>query len=198
MKEVLFVILDLYSDWEAAYLSPWIHALSHEQYAVKTVSLTKNAVRSLGGFTVLPDYDIASAPADFEGVVLIGGLSWRKEEARRVLPLVQRARSLNKVLAGICDAAGFLAVSGVLNEVRHTGNDLNDIKRWAGNAYSGESLYLLQPSVRDGNIVTANGTATMEFAKEVLSALDIAPENKISEWYNFHKLGVYCAPMPSM
>ena len=52
--------------------------------------------------------------------------------------------------------------------------------------------------MRGGNIITANGTAALEFAKEVLLAVGLAPENKINEWYNFHKLGYYCAAMPDM
>lgn len=59
-KVVLLVILDLYSDWEAAYVSSLINALGQDQYLVQTVSLTKNSVKSLGGFTVLPDYDITN------------------------------------------------------------------------------------------------------------------------------------------
>ena len=38
----------------------------------------------------------------------------------------------------------------------------------------------------------------MEFAKELLLALNVASEEKVSEWYNFHKLGFYTAPMPKM
>ena len=42
----------------------------------------------------------------------------------------------------------------------------------------------------------AYGTAALEFAREVLLALEAAPEDKITEWYNFHKLGCYKAAMP--
>lgn len=38
----------------------------------------------------------------------------------------------------------------------------------------------------------------MEFAKEILLALNVASEDKILDWYNFHKLGLYTAPMPEM
>ncbi len=46
--------------------------------------------------------------------------------------------------------------------------------------------------------MTANGTAALEFAREVLLALEAAPEEKIIDWFNFHKLGFYDAPMPKM
>lgn len=197
-KIILFVILDQYSDWEAAYVSSLILALGRDRYSVKTVSLTKDKVHSLGGFTTLPDYDIQSAPAEFEGLILIGGMSWRKKEAMQVKSLVEKAFNNGKVLGAICDASGFLGTIGFLNNVNHTGNDLNDIKQWAKDEYTGEERYIMQPAVRDDKIVTANGTASLQFAKEVLIALEIAPVNKILEWYNFYKLGCYEAPMPSM
>ena len=49
----------------------------------------------------------------------------------------------------------------------------------------------------DGNIVTANGTAPLEFAKEAMLALNIAPENAVTACYDFYKLGCYAAPMPN-
>lgn len=197
-KTVLFVILDKYADWEAAYVSSLILALGQEVYSIKTVSLTKDSIKSLGGFTVIPDYDIKSAPTDFEGLVLIGGMSWRTEEAQQVKPLVENALNNKKVLGGICDATVFLGKMGILNNVKHTSNDLNDLKKWAGDAYMGEEKYMMQPAVRDNNIITANGTAPLEFAKEVLIALEVAPEKSILEWYNFYKYGYYEAPMPHM
>lgn len=197
-KIVLFVILDKYSDWEAAYLSSLILALGQEVYSIKTVSLTKDSIKSLGGFTVIPDYDIKSVPTDFEGLVLIGGMSWRNEEAQQVKPLVENALNNKKVLGGICDASVFLGKMGILNNVKHTSNDLNDLKQWAGDAYMGEEKYMMQQAVRDNNIITANGTAPLEFAKEVMIALEVAPEKSILEWYNLHKYGCYEAPMPHM
>lgn len=197
-KTVLFVILDKYADWEAAYLPSWVLALGRGEYSVKTVSLTKDKVRSMGGFTVFPDYDIQSVPEDFEGMILIGGLSWREESARQVVPLVQKALKAGKVVGAICDAAAFLGTMGALNGVSHTANDPDDLKQWAGDAYTGEEKYIREPAVRDNNIVTANGTASLEFAKEVMTALDIAPENVIKEWYDFYKFGFYNAPMPSI
>lgn len=194
-KVLLFVILDKFSDWEYAYLSPLVLALGRDNYSVKTVSLTKEPVCSLGGFTVIPDYDIHSIPK-YEGLILIGGMSWRTDSARQVELLVNDALKNNKILAGICDAAAFLGTAGALNNVYHTGNDLSDLKKWAGNAYIGDEKYKMQQAVRDNNIITANGTATLEFTKEVLMALEVAPENVINEWYNFYKLGAYNAPMP--
>lgn len=197
-KIILVVILQQYADWEAAYVTSAMTMLGQGQYDIKTVSLTKGVVCSIGGFKVVPDYDITSVPHDYEALILIGGLSWRTEEAKQVKSLVKECYQKGKVLAGICDASGFLGTCGVLNEVYHTSNDLNDLKQWAGTAYTGETKYIAKQAIRDKHIITANGTAPLEFAKEILVALNVTSEDTIMEWYNFHKLGLYTAPMPKM
>lgn len=198
MKTILFVLLDQWADWEAAYLSSAIKMLGQNEYSNKTVSLTREPVESIGGFCVVPDYDVQSVPADYEALILIGGMSWRSEISKSIKPLVDKCIADGKVLGGICDASGFLGTIGVLNNVRHTSNDLNDLKAWAGKAYTNEKNYIMEQAVSDNKIITANGTAALEFAKEVLLALKVAPQEKITEWYNFHKLGYYNAPMPKM
>lgn len=197
-KTILFVILPLYADWEAAYISSAIMMLGQGQYNIKTVSISQDNVMSVGGFRVMPDYDIKSVPDDYEALILIGGMTWRDENAQQVKPLVEDCQQKGKILGGICDASAFLGTIGVLNDVMHTSNDLKDLKQWAGDSYTGETKYLAKQAIRDKNIITANGTAPMEFAKELLIALNVASEEKIVDWYNFHKLGFYTAPMPNM
>ena len=63
-KTILFVILPQYADWEAAYLASAIAMLAEENYEIRTVSLSQDAVTSIGGFRVLPDYDLKSVPSD--------------------------------------------------------------------------------------------------------------------------------------
>lgn len=195
-KLILFVMLDQYADWEGAYLCSAMYMLGQGNYEVQTVSLSMDKVTSIGGFHLLPDYDIHTIPEKYEALILIGGMTWRDESARQIQPLVEECLKQGKVLGGICDASAFLGTVGALNDVYHTSNDLNDLKQWAGNKYTGAEKYILKQAVRDKNIVTANGTAPLEFAKEVMLTLNAASEEKITEWYNFHKLGCYEAAKP--
>ena len=96
-----------------------------------------------------------------------------------------------KVLGGICDAAAFLASIGVLNSVKHTGNRLSALQEWKGTKYKGAENYQAKQAVFDQNIITANGSAPLEFAREVLTALHVAEETMIEDWYVLHKLGYY-------
>lgn len=195
-KIILFVILPQYADWEAAYLSSAITMLGQGQYDIKTVSLSRDYVTSIGGFKVMPDYDIKTAPDNYEALVLIGGMTWRDQQSQQVRSLAEDCKQKGKILGGICDASAFLGTIGVLNDVAHTCNDLNDLKQWAGRNYTGEAKFIAKQAVRGKNVITANGTAPMEFAKEILLALNAADKEKILDWYHFHKLGFYTAPMP--
>lgn len=196
-KLLLFIILEQYADWEAAYLSSAVRMLVPEVFDIKTVSIKRGLVESIGGFRTQADYDLQTMPEHYEAMFLIGGMTWRTEEAREVVPFIQACAEKGKLLGGICDAAGFLSTAGLLNDVRHTGNGLENLQQWAGGTYTGAANYVLEPAVCDGKILTANGTAPLEFAKEALFALGVE-QDKVLEWYNFHKLGMYRAPVPNI
>lgn len=115
-----------------------------------------------------------------------------------IKPLVEKTIKEGKLLGAICDACRFLGTIGALNYGKHTANDLTELKESAGAAYINEVQFIHRQAVSDNNIVTANGTATMEFAKVVMLALQVAEEKVINAWYEFHKLGIYVAPLPEM
>ncbi len=194
LRKILFVVLEQYADWEAAAIAAALNEdpeQGEKKYIVKTVSLDGEPVTSIGGFKVLPDYSVDSAPEDFTGLILIGGNSWRKEESRKVLDLVEIAQRKNAVVGAICDATVFFGMNGKLNSAKHTSNHLAELKEAAGSDYTGEQNYHEQQAVRDGKLVTANGSAYLDFGREILYALDAAPEEEIEEWYSFFKLGYH-------
>ena len=59
-KEILFILLKDFADWEGAYIGPYLNFGCgpdiKSKYVVKTVSVTKDPVISCGGFKILPDY----------------------------------------------------------------------------------------------------------------------------------------------
>jgi hypothetical protein len=83
-----------------------------------------------------------------------------------------------------------------LNTIEHTSNQLEDLQSYAGEIYTGSGYYRNEQAVRCGNFVTANGSANLEFAKEVLLALDAVPDEEVEQWYRFMKLGYYEAQKP--
>jgi len=192
-KEVIFVLLNEFADWEGAYISTCLNIGvkpgSVIKYVVKTMSVTKDPVMSIGGFKVLPNYGLNDIPADYAGLVLIGGMHWFSPEAAQIVPLIEKAVKENKLVAGICNASVFLGANGILNTVKHTSNGLDYLKQYAGEKYTGEVNYINKQAVRDGNIVTANGTAPLEFCREILYALKADTPEIIEESYSFYKNG---------
>lgn len=197
-KEILFVLLNNFADWEGAYIAPslscGVEPGSQSKYVVKTVSITKDPILSCGGFKVLPDYEINDIPTDYAGVVLIGGTRWLTSDAEPFIPLVKEAIRNNKLVAGICNASVFLGMHGFLNEVKHTSNGLEYLKNFAGANYTGERHYVNEAAVRDRNIVTANGFSALEFCREILYVLEADTEKKIEKSYRMYKTGVWEAP----
>lgn len=194
-KEILFVLLNDFADWEGAYIAPnlnyGVEPGSPGRYVVKTVSVTKEPVISIGGFRVLPDYDIHTIPPEYAGVVLVGGMRWFAPEAELFVPLVEEAIENKKLVAGICNASVFLGMWGFLNEVKHTSNGVEYLKQYAGANYKGEHHYVDAPAVRDGNIITANGFSALEFAREILYGLEADAPSKIDRSYRMNKTGVW-------
>ena len=56
-----------------------------------------------------------------------------------------------------------------------------------GEAYSGSALYEQQPAVLDGNMITAAGTAPLEFACRIFERLDVFSPATLDAWYLLHK-----------
>ena len=180
--EVLFLVIPEYADWEFALLAPGLRrgfGLWAPQYEVKVVAPDEGPVMSIGGFRCLPDYSFTTMPERYAALVLVGGMNWWGEEAKRVAPIVRQALAGKAVVGAICDASAFLGANGFLNDVDHTSNGLAYLKEKAGPAYTGEARYRNAPSVRAGNLVTAPGTGFIAFACDMLAALNAADEKGI-------------------
>lgn len=58
-----------------------------------------------------------------------------------------------------------------------------------GDNYTNHDGYVHAQAVSDRNIVTANGSATLEFAKELLTLLENDTPKRIEMYYLFNKRG---------
>jgi len=194
-NEVLYLLLPDYAAHEVVYLSQAISCDEQSlkvnpKYINKVVAPTMEPVRSCGGFRTLPDYTFDTMPADYAALVLIGGYGWLDEAvAARVVPIVRHAIESGKITGAICNAASFLAKHGFLNSIRHTGNGLEQLKLWGGDNYTNAAMYVHEQAVSDHRIVTANGSATLEFARELLLLLENDTPERIEMYYQFNKQG---------
>ncbi len=199
-NKILYILLPDYAAHEVVYLS---QAIASDEYALKenpryvnkAVAPTLEPVKSIGGFRTLPDYSFDTMPDDYAALVLIGGFGWTTPIAEQVVPIIRKAIEKGKIVGAICNGASFMAKCGLLNKVKHTGNGLDQLKLWGGDNYTNPDGYIHAQAVSDGNIVTANGSATLEFAKELLSLLENDTPERIEMYYQFNKQG-FCALFP--
>lgn len=60
---------------------------------------------------------------------------------------------------------------------------------WGGNNYTNAEGYMNEQAVSDKRVVTANGTAYLDFAKELLLLLKNDTPERIELFYRFNKEG---------
>ncbi len=194
-NEILYLLLDNYADHESVFLASAINCdengiRKNPKYINKVVTPTLTPVRSCGGFQTLPDYSFDTMPEEYAALILIGGYGWLDDKTSdKVIPIVKKAIEKGIVVGAICNAASFLAKHGFLNNIKHTGNGLEQLKLWGGNNYTNQAGYINEQAVSDKRIVTANGTGELEFAKELLLLLENDTPEQIEMFYRFNKEG---------
>lgn len=196
-NEILYILLPDFAEHEAVYLSQAVAsdecALKETpKYVNKVVAPTLEPVRSIGGFRIIPDYSFGTMPEDYAALILIGGFGWTEPVAEHVVQIVREAIDRGIIVGAICNGASFMAKHGFLNNIRHTGNGLEQLKLWGGVNYTNPKGYIHAQAVSDKTIVTANGSAALEFAKELLLLLENDTPERIEMYYQFNRQG-FCA-----
>lgn len=185
MKKVGFILLDQYADWEGSYLSS---VLAQEGWAISTLSIQEK-VTSIGGFTTQVDTLITKENPmnDFDLLVLIGGNSWHLDYPE-ITQLLTRYIAHKKPVAAICGAVDYLARNGLLTHFNHTGNAQffwNDFEN-----YLNKEQFLEQQAVLDKTLVTANGTAALDFTELTLEMIGFTQE-EAQKKVDMFRLGYY-------
>lgn len=193
MKNIVFIILDEFADWEAAFLSSALNDKNiTKNYTTNFASIDKNLKKSMGNLKVLPDLTLKEIDEnDVDGLVLIGGRTWRsqtEETNNKIVELVKKFKNdPNKVVGAICDAAYFLATNGLLNDRKHTVNSFDEIKDNLN--YTNYKNFVEMESVIDGNLVTAKGDSPIHFAKNVMMVLGDIPEKNVNLFFDIYTIG---------
>ena len=188
-KKIYLFLFDGFSDWEIAYLTPEIK--KSENFDLIYFSHEGKPVVSCGGLHITPDTSLKDInPDEVEMLILPGGTAWEKDENDFIDPLVLNLFTRGKTIAAICAATAYLGKKGILNELKHTSNALFYLKAVAPE-YLGESNYEDSFAVTGKNIITANGIASIEFAREIFIKLGLHSDEKIEKWFQFFKNGIW-------
>jgi len=191
-KQRIYIFLfDGFSDWEIAYLTPEIN--KNDDYELVYFSKSGDPILSMGGLKVMPDVGLTEVEAtDMDMLILPGGTAWEVSENSEIKALVMGQFMSGRSIAAICAATTYLAQLGLLDRVNHTSNDLNYLKRIAPK-YQGEGNYMSSLAVSDDNVITANGIAPIEFAKEIFLKINLYDVDHTEKWFQLFKNGIWAS-----
>lgn len=185
-QTVHLFVFDTLADWEYGYTVAGLQNAPHA-YQIKTVATSNAPVCTNGGITILPDMVLSELqPEQSAMLILPGGEIWDQGGNSEIIASVQRFLDAGVPVAAICGATAGLARAGMLDNVSHTSNHRDYL---AATNYRGAAFYQEQPAVTDGNIITANSTAALEFAREIFMKLNAYPSEVLDAWYGLFKTG---------
>jgi len=180
-------VFDTLADWEPGYAIAGLNNAPSGRFRVMTVGVSKAPVRTSGGVAILPDMTLEElAPSQSAMLILPGGDTWDQGHNTEVLEHAKRFLAAGVPVAAICGATAGLARAGLLDTVQHTSNAREYIQ---ATNYRGSALYQDQPAVTDGNMITANSTAPIEFAYQIFKRLGAYQHDTLEAWYGLFKTG---------
>ena len=185
MKTAILFLVDEYADWEGAYLSSILN--TSKEWEVKTAS-TQKKVTSIGGFKTTVDYLIDELPEKIDTFILIGGNNWQISN-ETLLEKVTTFLNSDLVVGAICGAVDYLAKNGLLTPYKHTGNALFFWQEYE--KYTTPENFQEVQCVSDKNLVTANGTAAIDFTEALLEKLDFETEKIRHREIGLQRMGYY-------
>jgi putative intracellular protease/amidase len=182
VKEVLLVLTNRWADWEASFAVSVINSVP--MYKVKTIAIDNLPKVSIGGIRAEIDYSIKEYQQldNLAMIILPGGYSWKEDQHEEIANFVQKVSASHIPVAAICGATIFLGKWGFLNSVNHTGDDLDLFQKEKG--YNGQDYYVSAQVVVDKGFITANETASVEFAYEIFKILKVDEAQEIEIWYD--------------
>lgn len=191
-QPVYLYVLDGMADWEAAYAIAGISRPAYQaapgRYEVRTVGARREAVRTMGSVTIVPDVALDEVdPGEGAMLILPGAESWEQGEHGAAVRKAGEFLEAGVPVAAICGATAGLAREGVLNARAHTSNAPEYLAMMPG--YAGHRHYVSAPAVRDGSLITASGLAPLDFARRIFEALDLYEPRVLDAWYALYAKG---------
>lgn len=189
-QTVHLFVLDTMSDWEPGYAVAGINQPAFQRnpgrYTVRTVGPTRDPVRTMGGIAILPDVALEELrPEESAMLILPGAATWDGGAHPEAVEKARAFLAAGVPVAAICGATGALARGGLLDARPHTSNAREYLSWQTG--YAGAAHYVDAPAHRDGDLVTASGTAPVDFARAVFDRLELYAPEVLDAWYALYK-----------
>ena len=194
MMTVYVYVMDTLADWELGYVTAELYSkrffrADAPEICVRTVGRTMEPIRTMGGLTVLPDCAVDDIAVDAQSVLLLpGGNTWDRPEQGAIISKASELLSAGATVCAICGATVALAGAGLLDDRPHTSNGEGFLDMMCP-GYRGRRHYVAAPSVADGNLITASGTAALLWAKQIIERLGVFRADTLEAWHAYFSTG---------
>ncbi|HCR83508.1 MAG TPA: glutamine amidotransferase [Lachnospiraceae bacterium] len=194
MITIYVYILDTLADWELGYVTSELNSgrffkKDAQSISLKTVSYSKEPIRTMGGLTIVPDCLIDDMIASESSVLLLPGANtWSDSKHGTIIEKASEFLSAGAVVGAICGATAALANVGLLDNRPHTSNGVGFLEM-VSPCYKGQSFYIDDSSVADNNLITAGSTGGLLWAKQIIEHLGVFQSDTLEAWYNYFSAG---------
>ena len=194
MFTVYAYILDTLADWELGYVTAELSSgrffrKDAPEVSVKTVAISKEPIKTMGGLTIVPDCTIDDVVVDEKSVLLLPGANtWDNPKHGTIIEKAGELLFVGAMVCAICGATVALADAGLLDQRPHTSNGAGYLEM-ASPAYKGQKFFVDTPSVADHNLITASATGALLWAKQIIEQLDVFQYNTLEAWYAYFGTG---------
>jgi putative intracellular protease/amidase len=169
MKIALF-----YYDEFAEFEIVLVGLIFHHQHEIISIALENREYKSEEGQRFCVDQIITNVDADsIDLLVIPGGDPSLLVGNQELTNFIEKLVSRNKKVAAICDGAEALAGMGFLKGKKCTGGTSGETPGKEGYPYFAEASLSDEHVVVDGNFITAQGRAYVEFAVELARQMGI-------------------------
>jgi putative intracellular protease/amidase len=187
---IFLYVLDTLADWEISFLTGEINSGRYLRKDIEKPKIIKvgnnlNPIKTMGGIEITPDIDVDKMDiVKGDLIILPGAVTWQNGNNQKIIDKIKGNNDIT--IAAICGATMALADNGLLDNKRHTSNDIEVLKMFC-KKYKGANLYENKFAVVDGNLITATGLAPLEFTFEVIKKINVMESNTLNAWYNLYK-----------
>lgn len=194
MFTVYIYVLDTLADWELGYVTAELNSgrffkKDAPEVSVKTVAVSTEPVKTMGGLTIVPDCTISEIAVNEKSVLLLPGANtWDNPGHSVIIKKAGELFSAGALVCAICGATVALANAGLLDQRPHTSNGAGYLEM-VSPRYKGQKFFVDAPSVADRNLITASSTGGLLWAKQIIERLDVFQRNTLEAWYAYFSTG---------
>lgn len=194
MFTVYIYVLDTLADWELGYVTAELNSgrffkKDAPEVSVKTVAISTEPVKTMGGLTIVPDCTISEIAVSEKSVLLLPGANtWDDPRLSIIIKKAGELFSAGALVCAICGATVALANAGLLDQRPHTSNGAGYLEM-VSPCYKGQKFFVDAPSVADRNLITASSTGGLLWAKQIIERLDVFQRNTLEAWYAYFSTG---------